>query len=193
MCLVLSGKVKVLWKLVLQNDEFLDAFSRLELLNSVTDEVIIYRNSCVHFMVTKMKPLRLKIFQMKGISDLALLPPGKNNLKLYISRAKYVANMYVNTIRLHMCLDDPIYHEWKQDDTVQWRDNCFPEISLMFWKLVTEKIMIVLANSNLLRRKAAIPVILKERLCYYNVDATNDVDIVLSISEKNLLPSQFVF
>ena len=127
MCLVLSGKVKVLWKLVLQNDEFLDAFYRLELLNSVTDEVIIYRNSCVHFMVTKMKPLRLKIFQMKGISDFALLPPGKNNLKLYISRAKYVANMYVNTIRLHMCLDDPIYHEWKQDDTVQWRDNCFPE------------------------------------------------------------------
>ena len=64
---------------------------------------------------------------MKGISDLVLLPPCKDNLKLHISRANYVANMYVNAVKLHMCLDDPIYHGWKQDGTVQWRDDCFPE------------------------------------------------------------------
>ena len=49
------------------------------------------------------------MFQMKGISDLALLPVTSNikdNLELHISGAYYVANMYVNAIRLHMCLDD---------------------------------------------------------------------------------------
>ena len=49
---------------------------------------------------------------MKGISDLALLPSWKDNLSLHISPAYYVANMYVNAIKLHMCLDDAIYHEW---------------------------------------------------------------------------------
>ena len=67
------------------------------------------------------------MFQMKEISDLALLPPCKNDLKLHISRVNYVVNMYVNAIRLHMCLDDPIYHGWKQGGTVQWIDDCFPE------------------------------------------------------------------
>ena len=64
---------------------------------------------------------------MKAISDLALSPPCKDNLKLHISRANYVANMYVNAIRLYMCLDDPIYHGWKEDGTFQWKDDCFPE------------------------------------------------------------------
>ena len=61
------------------------------------------------------------MFHMKGISDLPLLPPWKDNQKLHISQANYVA------IRLNMCLDDPICHGWKQDVTVQWRDDCFPE------------------------------------------------------------------
>ena len=30
-------------------------------------------------------------------------------------------------IRLHMFLDDPTYHGLKQDVTVQWKNNCFPE------------------------------------------------------------------
>ena len=77
----------------------------------------------MHFTATNMKPLlinvRVKMFYMEEISDLALLPPCKGNLNLHISRAIYVANMYVNAIRLHMCLDDPVYHGWSQDDTVQ--------------------------------------------------------------------------
>ena len=64
---------------------------------------------------------------MKGISDLVLLPSCKDNLNLQISRGYYEANMYVNAIKLHMCLDDAIYYEWQQDGTVQWRDDCFPE------------------------------------------------------------------
>ena len=49
-------------------------------------------------------------------------------------------------------------------------------ISLMFWKLVMQKMMIELANTNLLMTKSAIPVTLEDRLCYDNVDATTNVD-----------------
>ena len=41
------------------------------------------------------------MFQVKAISE-TLLPSSKDNLKLHISRANYVANMYVNAIKLHM-------------------------------------------------------------------------------------------
>ena len=64
---------------------------------------------------------------MRGISCLALLPPCKDNLKLHILRANYVVNIYVNAVRLHVCLDDPIHHGWKQDGTVQWRNDSFLE------------------------------------------------------------------
>ena len=97
----------------MQNDEFLEAFSQLRLLNSVIDEV----SNCLEKFVcalygykneTTVNKVRVKIFQMKGISHLARLPPCKDNLKLHISPANYVANIYVNAIRLYMCLlDDP--------------------------------------------------------------------------------------
>ena len=116
------------------------------------------------------------MFQIKRISDLTLLPPCKENLKLHISRANDVANMYVNAIKLHMCVDDPTYHGWKQDGTVQWKDDCFLENIDNVLELLTEKMMIMLANTNLLMTKSAIPVTLKDRWCYDNVDATTDVD-----------------
>ena len=56
------------------------------------------------------------MFQTKGNSDLALLPVTSNvkdNLELHIFGINYLANMYVNTLRLHMCLDDPTYHKLK--------------------------------------------------------------------------------
>ena len=93
-----KGK-KFMWKLVLENDEFLDAFSHLGLFNSVTDEVSNYLEkfmcalySCKNEITNNN--VRVEMFHMKGISDLALLPPCKDNLKLHISRANYVANMY---------------------------------------------------------------------------------------------------
>ena len=63
--------------------------------------------------------------------------------------------------------------------------------SLMFWKLLTEKMMIMLAN--LLMTKSAIPGTLKDRWCYDNVDATTDVDLCTFDFCKMLLPIQFVF
>ena len=54
------------------------------------------------------------------------------------------------------------------------------KISLMFWKLVMEKVMIELANTNLLMTKSAIPLTLKDRWCCDNVDATTDVDLCTS-------------
>ena len=53
----------------------------------------------------------------------------------------------------------------------------FLKISLMFWKLLMEKVMIELANTNLLMTKSAIPLTLKDRWYYDNVDATTDVDL----------------
>ena len=125
-----SGDIENNMKICIANDEFIDVFSKLAPFNSVIDEV----SNCLEKFVcalygykheTTVNNVRIKMFQMKEISDLVLLPPCKDNLKLYVSRAIYVANMYVNAIRLHMCLDDPIYPAWKQDVTVQWRDDCF--------------------------------------------------------------------
>ena len=100
-------------KLVLQNDKFPDVFSQLGLFHSVTEV-----SNCLKKMVGALYGYktetvnkdRVKIPQMKGISDLALLPPCKDSLKFHISRVNYVATMHVNAIRLHMCLNDPIYH-----------------------------------------------------------------------------------
>ena len=103
-----------MWKLVLQNNEFPEAFSQLGLFNLVTDEVC----NCLEKFVcalygyknrTTVNNVWVKMFQMKRISDLALLPPCKGNLNLHISQANYVANMYVNVIKLH---DPMIYNEW---------------------------------------------------------------------------------
>ena len=51
------------------------------------------------------------------------------------------------------------------------------KISLMFWKIVMEKVMIELANTNLPMTKSAIQLTLKDKCCYDNVDATTDVDL----------------
>ena len=51
------------------------------------------------------------------------------------------------------------------------------KISLIFRKLVMEKVMVELANTNLLMTKSAMPLTLKDRWCYDNVDATTDVDL----------------
>ena len=53
-------------------------------------------------------------------------------------------------------------------------------ISLMFWKFVMEKVMIELANTNLLMTKSAISGALKDRWCYDNVDTTPDVELCTS-------------
>ena len=77
-----------------------------------------------------------------------------------------------------MCLHDTMYYRQKQDVTVQWRDDCFREnITDVSETIVMKKMMIVLANPNLLMTKSAIPVTLKGRWCYDNEDATTDFDL----------------
>ena len=46
------------------------------------------------------------MLETEGIQDLSLLPPCESNLK-NIMRVNYVANMYINVVRLNMCLEDP--------------------------------------------------------------------------------------
>ena len=62
----------------------------------------------------------------------------------------------------------------------------------LFWKLLLEN-MIVLANTNLLMTKSTIPVTLKERWCYDNVDATTAVGVCTFGFWKISLTIQFVF
>ena len=68
-----------------------------------------------------------------------------------------------------MCLDYPIYHEWKQDGIVQWRDDlletcngkdddCFCE-----YEFTDDEI----SNTSYS----------EDRWYYDNVDATTDVDL----------------
>ena len=126
-----KGKKNV-WKLVLKNEKFLDTFSQLGLFSSVTDEMVESLEQFVCSLYgykndTSINEVRLKMFQTKGIIDLVLLPPCKGNLQLHISRANYVANIYVNAIRLNMCLDDPEDHGWKSDGAVEWIEDCFPD------------------------------------------------------------------
>ena len=92
-----KGK-KVVWKLVLQNKEFIETFSNLGLFTSVTEEV---SDSLEKFICqlygykneSNVNKVQFKMFQTKGIQNLSLLPPCKSNLKYHIMRANYVANM----------------------------------------------------------------------------------------------------
>ena len=77
-----------------------------------------------------------------------------------------------------MRLHDTVYYRQKQDVRVQWRDDCFREnITDVPETIMMKKMMIVLANANLLMTKSVIPVTLKDRWCYDNEDATTDFDL----------------
>ena len=149
----------------------------------------------MHSTATKIKPLLItfwvRMFQMKGISDLVLLTVTgyvKDNLEL--SWANYVANTYVNTIRLHVSWWSNIT-DWNKMSQFNGGMTVSLKISLMLWKLLMEKVMIELANTNLLMTKSAIPLTLKDRWCYDNVDATTDVNLCTFDFWKISLPIQF--
>ena len=151
----------------------------------------------MHSTATKIKPLLItfwvRMFQMKGISDLVLLTVTgyvKDNLEL--SWANYVANTYVNTIRLHVSWWSNIT-DWNKMSQFNGGMTVSLKISLMLWKLLMEKVMIELANTNLLMTKSAIPLTLKDRWCYGNVDATTDVNLCTFDFWKISLPIQFTF
>ena len=41
-------------------------------------------------------------------------------------RANYVANMYMNAVKLNMCLEHPTDHGWREDGNAEWEENYFP-------------------------------------------------------------------
>ena len=65
------------------------------------------------------------MLETEGIQDLSLLPPCESNLK-YIMRVNYVANMYINVVRLNMCLEDPTEQGQRKDGRSEWEETCFP-------------------------------------------------------------------
>ena len=133
---------------------------------------------------------------MKRINDVALLSPCKHNLNLHISRANYVANMYINPTRLQMCLNDPINPEWKEGSTLQWADDCFPENVLYVLENFDEKDDDC-GNEYEFNDddefKSAIVVTVKDRSCYDNLDGKIDVKLCSCNFWKFLLPIQLIF
>ena len=95
-----KGK-KVVWKLILKNEEFIETFSHLGLFTSVTEEVSDSLEKCICQLYgykneSSVDKVRFKMFQGKGKQDLSLLPPCKSNLKYHIMQENYVANKYIN-------------------------------------------------------------------------------------------------
>ena len=88
----LPFQFSVLWKLILQ--ELSDN------LEKCVCQLCGYKNE------SSVDKVRFQILETEGIQDLSLLPPRESNLK-YIMRVNYVANMYINVVRLNMCLEDP--------------------------------------------------------------------------------------
>ena len=88
----LPFQFSVLWKLILQ--ELSDN------LEKCICQLCGYNNE------SSVDKVRFKMLETEGIQDLSLLPPCESNLK-YIMRVNYVANMYINVVRLNMCLEDP--------------------------------------------------------------------------------------
>ena len=37
-----------------------------------------------------------------------------------------IDNIYINTVRLNMCLEDPTEHDWREDGSAEWKKNYFP-------------------------------------------------------------------
>eukprot|EP00794_Sanderia_malayensis_P002605 gene2605-biopygen2134 len=68
-----------------------------------------------------------KLEREKKIIDLSLLPPCKENLRLHILRANYVAMIFRQANGLMLQLDAPVDHGWNEAGSVRWSDTCYPE------------------------------------------------------------------
>ena len=110
-----KGKL-LIWKLLLKNDKFMEAFADLGLFSTVTGALKSTLEEFVCLMygdkkLKKVNELRYKLFQQKlAAVDLISLPPCSANLSLRIDRACVVANMVHESKRLMMLLDDPVEH-----------------------------------------------------------------------------------
>ena len=71
---------------------------------------------------------RSKIFWNKlkkesKVFDISLLPPGRNSLRKHIKRANYTARIWIKAAIRVMSLNDPKYHGWLPDLTIDWIDE----------------------------------------------------------------------
>ena len=130
-----KGKRKF-WKLLMENEEFIQTFTNLGLFGHVMEETrdelekfvcLVYGNG----KCTSVDQLRAKIFQQKfkykKAVDLFLIPPCSRNLTLHIRRSNYVANMYSEANRLMMLLESPSLHGWNANGEPEWTEQCFPD------------------------------------------------------------------
>ena len=109
-------------KLAVKNQRFFLVFSEFGLFSNTTDDAIaiLEEFACCLLRDLKFKKvdeLRVKLFQSRfnrGRKNINLvsLPPPYSKLRLYINRACYVANMFHESRRLMILLDDPIEHGW---------------------------------------------------------------------------------
>ena len=116
-----KGKKKML-KLVVKNQRFFLVFSEFGLFRNTTDYAIAILEEFVccllrDLKIKKVDELRVKLLQTrfnrgrKNINLVSLTPP-YSKLRLYISRACYVVNMFHESRRLMMLLNDPVKHGW---------------------------------------------------------------------------------
>ena len=109
-------------KLVVKNQRFFLVFSEFGLFSNTTDDAIAILEEFVccllrDLKIKKVGELRVKLFQTRfnrGRKNINLvsLPPPYSKLRLYINRACYVANMFHESRRLMMLLNDPVEHGW---------------------------------------------------------------------------------
>ena len=97
------GKGKpLIWKFLLNHQEFLQTFANLGLFNNVREQT---RNQLERFVClyggissTNIHELRSIIFRQKFSSgksmNLTLLPPCRDNLNLHIDQSCYIKNRY---------------------------------------------------------------------------------------------------
>ena len=111
----------------------MEAFADFGLFSTATDALKSTLEEFVCLMYgdkkfKKVNELRSRLFQQKlAAVDLISLPPCSANLSLHIYRACYVANMFRESKRLMMLLDDPVEHGWDANDEVKWTADYFPE------------------------------------------------------------------
>ena len=147
-----------MWSLVLKNEWFLQVFLEFGLFSNTTDDAISILEEFVCCLcgdpeIKKVDKLRVKHWTRingdgKNI-DLISLPPCYGNLRLHIDRACYVPNMFHESRRLMMFLDDPVEHGWNLNIKVKWREKNFPDdlsnylFRITKWIVTTMIIMIL--------------------------------------------------
>ena len=152
-----------MWSLVLKNEWFLTVFLEFGLFSNTTDDAISTLEEFVCCLyrdpeIKKVDKLRVKLWTRfngdgKNI-DLISLPPCYSNLRLHIDRACYVPNMFHESRRLMMLLDDPVEHGWDLNRKVKWSEKYFPDdlsnYLFRMTKLIVTTMMIMILKSILM-------------------------------------------